>query len=98
FASAAPVDRETLARVVGSACNVDALIEDIQHELADRPYELVAVAGGWQHRTKKRMAGAIRAARVAPELASQLSEFESLVLMAIAYFQPVTRGELGRIF
>ncbi|MET3594442.1 hypothetical protein ABID26_003850 [Mesorhizobium shonense] len=27
--------------------------QDIRAELAGRPYELVSVAGGWQHRTKK---------------------------------------------
>ncbi len=30
--------------------------------------------------------------------AAELSQHETLVLMAIAYFQPVTRGKLGRIF
>ena len=98
FASPTPVDRETLARVVGGACNLDALIDDIQHELADRPYELVKVAGGWQHRTRARMAGAVRASGLVESKGLDLSEQEALVLMAVAYFQPVTRGELGRIF
>lgn len=97
FASPAPVGREVLARLVGSGCNLEALIDDIRAELQDRPYELVAVAGGWQHRTRPRLAGAIRAAGMTTS-AGELSEYESLVLMAIAYFQPVTRGELGRIF
>ena len=65
--------------------------------LRDRPYELVAVAGGWQHRTLPRQAGAIRAAGMTAT-AGELSQHETLVLMAIACFQPVTRGELGRIF
>lgn len=97
FASPVPVGRDVLLKVVGSGCNLDLLIDDIQAELRDRPYELVAVAGGWQHRTRPRMAGAIRAAGMT-SLAAELSQHESLVLMAIAYFQPVTRGELGRIF
>ncbi|HLJ18651.1 MAG TPA: hypothetical protein VKU84_00550, partial [Stellaceae bacterium] len=49
FASGAPVPREVLARVVGKACNLDALIEDIRDELRGRPYELVSVAGGWSN-------------------------------------------------
>jgi segregation and condensation protein B len=53
FAAPKPVTREVLARVVGKGCNLEALIEDIRAELVDRPYELVAVAGGWQHRTRK---------------------------------------------
>ena len=53
FASPEPVTREVLARVVGRACNIDLIIDDIRDELRGRPYELVAVAGGWQHRTRK---------------------------------------------
>ena len=98
FASPEPVSREVLTRVVGQECNIDLLIEDIRVELADRPYELVAVAGGWQHRTRPRFAAAIHASSVVPEKTSALSEHQRLVLMAIGYFQPVTRGELGRIF
>ena len=44
FASASPVPRGDLARVVGQGASVDLLIEDIQADLDDRPYELVAVA------------------------------------------------------
>ncbi len=97
FASPVPVGREVLSKLVGGGCNLDLLIDDIREELRDRPYELVAVAGGWQHRTRPRLAGAIRAAGLTATSAD-LSQYETLVLMAIAYFQPVTRGELGRIF
>ena len=99
FAAAEPVSRETLVRVVGSHCSIDLLIEDLREELRDRPYELVSVAGGWQHRTRPRFAGAIRAASAPTRsAAAALSEFEAMVLMAIACFQPVTRGELSTIF
>lgn len=99
FASAEPVPRETLARVVGKDCSVDLLIDDLREELSSRPYELVSVAGGWQHRTRSRYAGAIQAS-TAPTRggAAVLSEFEAMVLMAVGYFQPVTRGELSKIF
>jgi segregation and condensation protein B len=99
FASAEPVGRDTLARVVGRDCSIDLLIDDLIEELRDRPYELVTVAGGWQHRTRSRYAGAIRAS-TAPTRggAAALSEFEAMVLMAVGYFQPVTRGELSKIF
>lgn len=99
FASAEPVTRETLARVVGRDCSIDLLIDDLQEELRDRPYELVSVAGGWQHRTRVRFADTIRAS-TAPTRggAAALSEFEAMVLMAVGYFQPVTRGELSKIF
>ena len=99
FASAEPVTRETLARVVGKDCSIDRLIDDLHEELRSRPYELVSVAGGWQHRSRTVYADAIRASQ-APTRggASALSEFESMVLMAIAYSQPVTRSELSKIF
>ncbi|KVK49853.1 transcriptional regulator [Agrobacterium sp. TS43] len=99
FASAEPVSRETLARVVGKDCSVDLLIDDLVEELRTRPYELVSVAGGWQHRTRVRFAETIRASS-APTRggAAAMSEFEAMVLMAVGYFQPVTRGELSKIF
>jgi segregation and condensation protein B len=100
FASAEPVTRETLARVVGKDCSIDLLIDDLREELHDRPYELVSVAGGWQHRTRIRFAETIRAssAPTRGDGAAALSEFEAMVLMAVGYFQPVTRGELSKIF
>ncbi|ULJ82751.1 SMC-Scp complex subunit ScpB (plasmid) [Rhizobium sp. C104] len=99
FASAEPVSRETLARVAGKDCSIDLLIDDLIEELRDRPYELVSVAGGWQHRTRPRFAETIRASS-APTRggAAALSEFEAMVLMAVGYFQPVTRGELSKVF
>ncbi|MCF1450152.1 SMC-Scp complex subunit ScpB [Agrobacterium vitis] len=99
FASAEPVSRDTLARVVGQDCSIDLLIDDLREELSSRPYELVSVAGGWQHRTRPRFAEIIRASS-APTRggAAALSEFEAMVLMAVGYFQPVTRGELSKIF
>lgn len=99
FASAEPVSRETLARVVGRDCSIDLLIDDLREELRDRPYELVSVAGGWQHRTRVRFADTIRASSAPTRsAAAALSEFEAMVLMAVGYFQPVTRGELSKIF
>lgn len=99
FASAEPVGREVLARVVGRDCSIDLLIDDLVEELRNRPYELVSVAGGWQHRTRSRYAGAIQAS-AAPTRggATTLSEFEAMVLMSIAYSQPVTRSDLSKIF
>ena len=62
FASPEPVGREVLARLVGRGCVLDRLIADSQTELRARPYELVAVADGFQHRTRQNFADAISAA------------------------------------
>ncbi len=99
FAAAEPVGRETLARVIGKDCSIDLIIDDLQEELRERPYEIVFVAGGWQHRTRSRFAVPIRASQASTRSAAPaLSDFEAMVLMAIAYFQPITRGDLSKIF
>ncbi|POH33475.1 segregation and condensation protein B [Sinorhizobium americanum] len=99
FASAEPVTRETLVRVVGRACSIDLLIDDLREELRTRPYDIVAVAGGWQHRTRAAYGPVIRASAAPTRSgAASLSEHEAAVLMAIAYLQPVTRGELSKVF
>jgi chromosome segregation and condensation protein ScpB len=102
FAASKPVARETLARIVGKTCSIDLLIDDIREELRGRPYDLVAVAGGWKHLTRPAYADAIRSAFGTAvggkERAVDLSQSEVLVLMCIAYFQPITRGELSSFF
>ena len=95
FASAEPVLRENLARVVGKACNLELIIDDIRDELRGRPYEIVSVAGGWSFRTKLGFGDAIRTAPGAAQK-TELSRSNALVLMAIGYFQPITRGELSQ--
>src|SRR5271155_1794954 len=62
FASAEPVLRENLARVVGKACNLGLIIDDIRDELSGRPYEIISVAGGWSFRPKQGVGDAIRTA------------------------------------
>ncbi|RTL91423.1 SMC-Scp complex subunit ScpB [Ancylobacter aquaticus] len=99
FAAPEPVTREVLARVVGRDCSLDHLIDDIRAELRGRPYELVAVAGGWQHRTRKSFAEAIQVATgLGTSETKPLSQSEALVLLCIGYFQPITRGELSQFF
>jgi chromosome segregation and condensation protein ScpB len=100
FASQAVASREALAALVGREAVIEALIADIRDELKARPYDLVAVAGGWKHVTRPRYAEAIRQARGAMESdapeAAALSQTEGLVLAAVAYHQPITRERIGR--
>ncbi|MBL8579314.1 SMC-Scp complex subunit ScpB [Mesorhizobium sp.] len=100
FAANEPVGRETLARIVGKSCSIDLLIDDIREELRGRPYDLVSVAGGWKHLTRPAYADAIRGAfgTAVGGSGRDLTQSESLVLMCIAYFQPITRGELSSFF
>lgn len=98
FASATPVGREDLARVVGQGASVEMLIEDIQAELNSRPYALVQVAGGWIFRTKTQFADAITAAADLGDQSLAFTEMEMGVLCAIAYHQPIDRAGLKDIF
>jgi segregation and condensation protein B len=98
FASASPVPREDLARVVGQGASVDLLVEDLAADLEGRTFELTKVAGGWMFRTKAAYAPAIRAAADVGDQLLTLSEFDVAVLAAIAYHQPITRDGLKDIF
>jgi segregation and condensation protein B len=99
FASQKPVTREALVRLVGEACRFDDLIADLIHELRGRPYDLTLVAGGYALRTKTRFAPAIRAAHpgLGGDDVAELTRTETFALTAIAYLQPVTRGEMSRL-
>jgi segregation and condensation protein B len=99
FASAKPVPREALVRVVGQDCRFDDLIADLTHELRGRPYDLVQVAGGYALRTKTRFAPAIRVVHPgrAGDDVADLTRTETFALTAIAYLQPVTRGEISKL-
>ncbi|TMV08145.1 SMC-Scp complex subunit ScpB [Arenibacterium halophilum] len=98
FASASPVPREDLARVVGQGASVDLLVEDLAADLEGRAFEIVQVAGGWMFRTRVTYAPAIRAAADVEDQLLDLSEFDVAVLAAIAYHQPITRDGLKDIF
>ncbi len=98
FASATPVGRDDLVRVVGQGASVEMLIEDIQVELVGRPYELAETAGGWMFRTKTQFADAIKAAADLGDQSLAFTEMEVGVLCAIAYHQPIDRAGLKDIF
>jgi segregation and condensation protein B len=98
FASASPVSREDLARVVGQGASVDLLVEDLTADLEGRAFEVVKVAGGWMFRTRTAYAPAIRAAADLGDQVLDLNEFDVAVLAAIAYHQPITRDGLKDIF
>jgi segregation and condensation protein B len=97
FAASKPVTRETLAAVIGSDCHLDHLIAYIRDELKSRPYELVEVAGGFAHRTRRGYGEVIRASGAVAAKGIDLTALEQLVLTAVAYFQPVTRAGLADI-
>lgn len=98
FASASPVSRDDLQRLVGQGVSIDLLVEDIKVELSARPYELVPVANGWMFRTKTRFADAIKSAADLGEARHDFDEMEMAVLCAVAYYQPIDRKGLAELF
>ncbi|TNF19639.1 MAG: SMC-Scp complex subunit ScpB [Rhodobacteraceae bacterium] len=98
FASATPVARRDLARVVGQGVSVDLLIDDLAADLADRPYEVARIDDGWGLRTRPAYGPVIRAAADLRDLGLDLGSYETAVLAAIAYYQPVTREGLKEVF
>ncbi|MCP1169858.1 SMC-Scp complex subunit ScpB [Limimaricola litoreus] len=98
FASARPVPRADLARVVGQGAALDLLLDDLVAELADRPYEIVRIGDAWMLRTRPVYGEVIRAAVDVGDREIGLSERDLAVLAAIAYYQPITRDGLREIF
>lgn len=97
FASSRPVGREALARIVGRDARIDLLIDDIQAGLVGRPYDIARIAGGWRMQTRVAYADAIHASMALPERAMDLTQNELMVLVSIAYHQPVTRAGVSEI-
>jgi segregation and condensation protein B len=98
FATASPVSRANLARVVGQGVSVDLLIDDLAAELADRSFEIAHVADGWMLRTRAGYGAVIRASADVGSKGLDLNEFDVAVLAAVAYHQPITREGLKDIF
>ena len=98
FAAGKPVGRDVLARVVGRSCALDRLLDDLNEDFRGRPIELVRAGKSYTLHTRPAFGPAIRVALDIPADARQLTKLEAGVLMAVAYFQPVTRGELSETF
>ena len=98
FASASPVARADLARVVGQGASVDLLIEDLHADLEGRPYEVARAGAGWVLHTRPAYASAIRAAADLGDQGLDLGEQGIAVLAAIACYQPISRDGLKAIF
>ena len=98
FASATPVPREALARVVGQGVSVDLLMADLVVDLEGRPYQVARVGAGWCLRTRPAYAAVIRAAADVGGQALNLSDADLAVLAAIAFHQPISRDGLQEVF
>jgi segregation and condensation protein B len=94
FASADPLDEETLAGRLGAGANVAALLDDLRRHYAPRGVNLVRTGAGWAFRTAIDLAPMLRQEE---EVSRKLSRAAIETLAIIAYHQPVTRAEIEQI-
>ena len=84
--------------MVGRDCALELLLDDLKEDLRGRPIELVRAGESFALHTRPAFGPAIRVAFDIPADAKQLTKLEAGVLMAVAMFQPVTRGEISEMF
>jgi segregation and condensation protein B len=94
FASAAPLDKATLANHLPEDVDVPNLIAELAQLYANRGVNLVAVGDKWAFRTAPDLGPALRSEQVVPR---KLSRVAVETLAVIAYHQPVTRSEIEEI-
>ncbi|HEY8872741.1 MAG TPA: SMC-Scp complex subunit ScpB [Stellaceae bacterium] len=94
FAAPEPLAEDDLARRLGDAADVAALLRELAAFYAGRGVNLVRLAGGWTFRTAPDLAGQLRSERF---VARKLSRAAVETLAIVAYHQPVTRAEIEAI-
>ncbi len=77
------------------ADTLKALLQELQHEWAQRGVELVQVASGWRFQSRPEMR--VYLDRLHPEKPPRYSRATLETLAIIAYRQPVTRGDIEDI-
>ena len=94
FASPAPVAERDLADRLPEGADVPARLAALAADYRGRGVRLVRVAGGWTFRTAEDLASHLRLEK---RVARKPSRAAVETLAAIAYHQPVTRGEVEQI-
>ena len=98
FAAGAPVNSEDLARISNlSAAEVEAGVTALKarYEGSAFGFELVAIAGGYQFRTKSPYANYVRELKADKPKRLTTAALETLAV--IAYRQPVVRSDIEKI-
>jgi len=94
FAAPEPLAEDDLARRLGDAADVGALLRGLGEVYAGRGVNLVRLSGGWTFRTAPDLAAQLRSERI---VARKLSRAAVETLAIVAYHQPVTRAEIEAI-
>jgi segregation and condensation protein B len=77
------------------ADTIKTLLDDLQHDWAQRGVELVCVASGWRFQSRPQMREFLD--RLHPEKPPKYTRAAMETLAIIAYRQPVTRGDMEDI-
>ncbi|HXZ01203.1 MAG TPA: SMC-Scp complex subunit ScpB [Stellaceae bacterium] len=94
FASAAPLDEESIALRLPQGCDVPVLVAELSAHYRGRGVNVVRVAGGWTLRTAPDLGPRLKLEQT---VTRKLSRAAVETLAIIAYHQPVTRGEIEEI-
>lgn len=94
FASSEPLGLETLVECLPEGNDIEAVIETLQQQYADRGVNLVKVADKWTFRTAEDLSFLLRREAVEQK---RLSKAALETVAIIAYHQPVTRAEIEEI-
>jgi segregation and condensation protein B len=94
FASAAPLDEETLKERLPADADVPALLAELEELYRARGVNVVRVAHGWTLRTAPDLAPRLKLER---RVSRKLSRAAVETLAIVAYHQPVTRAEIEDI-
>ncbi len=94
FASAAPLDEETIAERLPDGTDVASLIAALEAHYSARGVNMVRVANGWTFRTAPDLGARLRLER---KVGRKLSRAAIETLAIVAYHQPVTRAEIEDI-
>jgi len=94
FASAAPLDDESLRERLPEGTDIEAIIADLEEFYRPRGVNVVRVANGWTLRTAPDLAPRLGLER---KVSRKLSRAAIETLAIIAYHQPVTRAEIEDI-
>jgi segregation and condensation protein B len=94
FASAAPLDEESIAERLPEGADVPALVAELAEHYAARGVNIVRIAGGWTLRTAPDLGPRLKLEQT---VTRKLSRAAIETLAIVAYHQPVTRGEIEEI-
>ncbi|HTZ78680.1 MAG TPA: SMC-Scp complex subunit ScpB [Stellaceae bacterium] len=94
FASASPVEEESIAERLPEDADVTALLAEIAEHYSGRGVNLVKIAGGWTFRTAPDIGPRLK---LETTVQRRLSRAAVETLAIIAYHQPVTRAEIEEI-